>query len=46
MYLGHFQAIDKESDVQANIEKSEDKGRVTTKEFIEFKRLLNLKLLI
>ena len=24
MYLGHFQAIDKESGVQTNVEKSED----------------------
>ena len=32
--------------MQANIEKSEDKGRVTTKEFVEFKKILNLKLLI
>ena len=31
MYLGHFQAIDKESDVQTNIEESEDIVRATTK---------------
>ena len=35
MYLGHFQAIDKESDVQTNIEKSEDNGKDTTKEFVD-----------
>ena len=35
MYLGHFQAIDKESDVQTNIEKSEDNVKDTTKEFFD-----------
>ena len=34
MYLGHSQAIDKESDVQTNIEKSEDEGRIVAKEFV------------
>ena len=34
MYLGHFQAIDKESDVQPNIGESEDTVRTTTKIFL------------
>ena len=33
--LGHFQAIDKERDVQTNIEESENKGKDTTKEFVD-----------
>ena len=35
IYLDHFQAIDKESDVQTNIEKSEDTKGIATKEIVD-----------
>ena len=40
IYLDHFQAIDKESDVQTNIEKSADDAIDATKEFVEPIQLL------